>query len=328
MLKTCASIMLAAAVLGSTVPALAQDRVVFQANWLIQGENAYMFAGRARGFYREENIDLVINRGFGSGDTVNKVVAGQATVGTADIGAIMLGRVRQNIPVRCISAEYAYSPHSFWVLESSGIRSIADLVGKRVGITPGNSHLVYFPLVARANNVDPARVAFTNMEAGALLPTLLAGRIDAMPGFATVYELRNRQARQAGQALRMMTFADNGLRIYGECQFVAESAIAGNRDLLQRYMRATIRSFRWANENPEETARLHAAANPELPEADILVNHRAFMQYVFNETSARVGVGGFDMDQLRRTYEAVAAAQNLTAPFDPAALVDTQFLPQ
>ena len=127
MLKTCASVIVMAAILGTAVQASAEDRVVFQANWLIQGENAYMFAGSARGFYREENIDLVINRGFGSGDTVNKVVAGQATVGTADIGAIMLGRARQNSPVRCISAEYGYSPHSFWVLESSGIRTIADL---------------------------------------------------------------------------------------------------------------------------------------------------------------------------------------------------------
>jgi NitT/TauT family transport system substrate-binding protein len=328
--KLCASLMIAAlAVLaGVGSGAWALDAVAFQANWLIQGENAYMVAGRAQGFYRDEGIELTISRGFGSGDTVNKVIAGQATIGTADIGAIMLGRVRQNVPVRCISAEYAYSPHSFWVLESSDIRSVADLAGKRVGMTPGNSHLIYFPLVARANHLDPSRVTFTNMEAGALLPTLLAGRIDAMPGFATVYALRNRQVQQAGQGLRMMTFADNGLRIYGECQFAAERTIAQSPDLLRRYLRATIRSFRWANENPAETARLLAAAYPELPEADVLVNHQAFMTYVFNETSARVGVGGFDMEQLRRTYEAVAAAQNLPAEIDLATIVDPRFLPQ
>lgn len=325
--KLCASLAIAV-VAALANPAQALDAVAFQANWLIQGENAYMYAGRAQGFYREEGIELTISRGFGSGDTVNKVVAGQATVGTADIGAIMLGRVRQNVPVRCISAEYAYSPHSFWVLASSDIRSIADLAGKRVGITAGNSHLIYFPLVARANNLDPARVTFTNMEAGALLPTLLAGRIDAMPGFATVYALRNRQAQQAGQGLRMMTFADNGLRIYGECQFASERTIAQNPDLLRRYLRATIRSFRWANEHPQEAARILAGAHPELPEADVLVNHQAFMTYVFNDTSARVGIGGFDMDQLRRTWEAVAAAQNLPAEIDPAAIVDPRFLPQ
>src|SRR5262245_46171723 len=39
-------------------PAAALDSVVFQANWLIQGENAYMVAGRDKGFYREEGIDL------------------------------------------------------------------------------------------------------------------------------------------------------------------------------------------------------------------------------------------------------------------------------
>src|SRR5882724_11659820 len=66
--------------------AKALDSVVFQANWLIQGENAYMVAGRDKGFYREEGIDLDIKRGFGSGDTVKKIVGGAATVGTADMG--------------------------------------------------------------------------------------------------------------------------------------------------------------------------------------------------------------------------------------------------
>jgi NitT/TauT family transport system substrate-binding protein len=201
--RACGTLVVAALVVsGFARGAAALDSVVFQANWLIQGENAYMVAGRDKGFYREEGIDLDVKRGFGSGDTIKKVVGGAATVGTADMGVVMLAMVREQLPIKCISAEYSYSPQGFWVLASSDIKSI--LAGKRAGVTPGNSLMVYFPLVAKANDLDPSKLTFVTMEASALLPTLLAGQIDAMPGFATVFDLRN--AETSAQGSRCGTF--------------------------------------------------------------------------------------------------------------------------
>ena len=181
------------------------------------------------------------------------------------------------------------------------------------GVTPGNSLLVYFPLVAKANDLDPSRLTFVTMEASALLPTLLAGQIDAMPGFATVFELRNAETSAQGKPLRDFPFAKNGLKVYGECQFVAEQTIKSKPDLIARYMRATQKSLRWALANPDEAAHLLSAAYPELKEASVLVNHKAFMSYVFNETSEKVGLGGFDLEQVQRTFEAVKATHQVTA---------------
>jgi NitT/TauT family transport system substrate-binding protein len=309
-----------------TQRAAALDSVVFQANWLIQGENAYMVAGRDKGFYREEGIDLDIKRGFGSGDTVKKIVGGAATVGTADMGVLMLAIVRERLPVKCISAEYSYSPQGFWVLASSDIKAIKDLAGKRAGVTAGNSLLVYFPLVAKANDLEPSKLTFVTMEASALLPTLLAGQIDAMPGFATVFDLRNTETSAQGKPLRGFPFATNGLKVYGECQLVSETTIKGKPDLIARYVRATQKSLRWALANPEETAHLLSVAYPELKEASVLVNHKTFMTYVFNETSGKVGLGGFDLGQVQRTFDAVKAAQNIVASPDVATFIDTRFL--
>lgn len=120
-------------------PAQAADKMVFQANWLIQGENAYMIAGIEKGFYKDEGIDLEVPRGFGSGDTVRKVMAGTAMVGTADSGVVMLGVVQEGLPLKCISAEYTYSPQSVWTLANGSVKSFKDLAGKKLGITAGNS---------------------------------------------------------------------------------------------------------------------------------------------------------------------------------------------
>ena len=320
--------LLASFVICSTaLPAAAADEVIFQANWLIQGENAYMVAGKEKGFYAEEGIDLTINRGFGSGDTIKKVVTGAATVGAADSGTMMLAAVREGLPLKCISSEYTYSPQSVWVLGDSGIRTISDLAGKRFGITAGNSMQVFFPALAEANGLDPDSVSFVVMEASALLPTLLAGQVDAMTGFATVIGLRNEEARGQGKELFGMPMADHGLRVSGECQFTTNSMIEGNPDLLKRYLKATKKSLEWSRDNPGETADIISAAYPELKRDSVLTNHLAFMDFVFNEQSERLGIGGFDIEQMQRTFDTVAKAQDLGETTDVSRYVDASMLP-
>jgi len=166
------------------------------------------------------------------------------------------------------------------------------------------------------------------MEASALLPTLWAGQIDAMPGFATVFALRNREAVAQGKAMRELNFAKNGFKVYGECEFVTETTIATKPDLIARYVRATQKSLRWSKDNPEETAHILSQAYPELSEADALLNHKAFMTFVFNETSEKVGLGGFDIEELQRTFDAVKAAQKFDATADVHDFIDTRFLPK
>jgi len=323
------SFLFASAVLcmGAT-PALADDEIIFQANWLIQGENAYMVAGKEKGFYKEEGIELTLNRGFGSGDTLKKVVTGAATIGTADSGTLMLSVMREGLPLKCIASEYTYSPQGIWVLAGSGITKIADLKGKRFGLTAGNSMHVYFPLLAEKAGIASTDVTFVNMEASALLPTLLAGQIDAMTGFATVIGLRNAEAQSQGKELFGMPMAEHGLKIYGECQFTTVDRIKDNPDLIKRYLRATRKSLEWSRDNPEETADIISKAYPELARDKVLINHLAYIKgFVFNETSAKFGVGGFDMEQLQRTFDIVATAQKLGKTADVAQFVDASMLP-
>ena len=134
--RIAAGLLLMAAMAGQ--PAHAQDRALLQLDWIPTGEHAAYFAGVQRGFWRENGIELSLTRGYGSGDTVNKVAAGAAQFGVADVGAVLAARAQQNIPVRSISAVYTYSPHSLFVLRSSGITNFQGLEGRRGARLRGN----------------------------------------------------------------------------------------------------------------------------------------------------------------------------------------------
>ncbi len=76
---------------------------------------------------------------------------------------------------------YTYSPLSLFVLKSWGITSFKGLEGKKIGTTPGNSHMLFFPDVAKNSGTDPSKLIWVNMDAAAMSTQLLAKNNDAAP---------------------------------------------------------------------------------------------------------------------------------------------------
>src|SRR5258706_14373931 len=117
--------------MGATA-AHAADKVRFQTDWLPAGESAMSYGAWQKGIYAEEGIDITITRGYGSGDTVTKLAGGAFDFGVADVSAVMTARARQQVPIKTISVLYPQSPHSLFVLKSSGITSFKGLEGKKI----------------------------------------------------------------------------------------------------------------------------------------------------------------------------------------------------
>ncbi len=321
---------LAAAVLAwglGALPAAAQDRVLLQLDWIPTGEHAAYFAGAARGFWREQGIDISLTRGYGSGDTVTKVAAGTAQFGVADLGAVLAARARQNVPVRSISAVYTHSPHSLFVLRSSGITSFQGLEGKRIAITPGNSHRLYFPEVARRAGTDPDKITWVNTDASAMAAMMIGRRVDAAPFYSIHWYYQNKAAQRAGQEIVVLPFVETGFAIYAASLVATDEMIAKNPDLVRRFLRGAQRSFEWTNANQAEACKLHVQRNPEVEQDDCEGSVRATMTFVFNPAQQAAGLGRFDPERLAFTWKVVAESLQLDPAWDPRQAVDTSLLP-
>src|SRR5215469_12101014 len=165
---------LVAAPFAAATPAGAADKVRFQTDWLPSGEHAMYYGGWQKGIFAEEGIDITITRGYGSGVTVTKLAGGAFDFGVADIAAVTTARARQNVPVKTIAVLYTQSPHSLFVLKSSGITNFKGLEGKKISITPGNSHKFYFPKVAEKSGTDPNKIIWVNMDGAAMAGQIIA----------------------------------------------------------------------------------------------------------------------------------------------------------
>ncbi|WP_149537949.1 ABC transporter substrate-binding protein [Siccirubricoccus phaeus] len=317
--------------LALAAPARAQgtapDRALLQLDWIPTGEHAAYFAGAARGFWRDQGIELSLTRGYGSGDTVNKIVAGAAQFGVADLGAVLAARARQNVPVRAISAIYTHSPHSLFVLRSSGITSFQGLEGKRIAVTPGNSHRLYFPEVARRAGTNPDRITWVNTDASAMAAMLITRRVDAAPFYSIHHYYTNKAARAAGEEIVVLPFVETGFAIYAAAIVATDEMIQRNPDLTRRFLRGLQKSLEWARDNQAEACRLHVARNPEVAQDDCEGSLRAVVSFVFTDHARETGLGRFGAERLATTWRVVAESLQLDPKWDPTQAIDTSLLP-
>jgi len=304
-------------------PALAQDKVRFQTDWIPSGEHAMYYGAWSKGIYAKHGIDITITRGYGSGDTVTKVASGAADFGVADIAAVMTARSRTNVPVKTIAVLYNESPHSLFVLKSSGITSFKGLEGKKIGITPGNSHRFYFPEVAKKAGTDPNKLIWTNMDGAAMAAQLIAKNIDAAPFYSIHYYYINKAAVKAGEEILPLPFVEVGFKIYAASLITTDKMIQDKPDLVTRFLAATKEAFEWAAANPEEACKLHVARFPEVELDDCMGSVKAVMKFVFNDHSKEFGWGKESPERLKFSWETIATANELKPGFDYKTAIDT-----
>ena len=307
--------------------ARAADKVHFQTDWIPSGEHAMYYGGWEKGIFADEGIDVTITRGYGSGDTVSKLAGGAFDFGVADVSAVMTARAKQNVPVKTIMVLYSQSPHSLFVLKSSGITSFKGLEGKKIGITPGNSHKFYFPKVAEKSGTDPNKIIWVNMDGAAMAAQLIAKNIDAAPFYSIHYYYINKAAKAAGEEILALPFVKVGFAIYAASIVATDDTIKNKPDLTRRFLKAVRRSFEWAKANPEEACKLHVKKNPEVALDDCTHSVEAVMSFVFTDHEAKYGFGKESPERLAETFNAVAEAQDIDKSWDPRQMLDTSLVP-
>jgi NitT/TauT family transport system substrate-binding protein len=314
--------------LATVSTAQAQDKVRFQTDWIPSGEHAMYYGGWSKGIFARHGIDVTITRGYGSGDTVTKIAGGAADFGVADIAAVFTARARTDVPVKSIAVLYNESPHSLFVLKSSGITSFKGLEGKKIGVTPGNSHRFYFPKVAERAGTDPSKIVWVNMDGAAMAAQLIARNIDAAPFYSIHHYYQNKAAKKAGEEIIVLPFVQAGFRIYAASLITTDRTIKEKPELVKRFLAAVREAFEWARDNPEEACKLHNQRFPEVAMDDCMGSLRATMAFVFNAHTKEFGFGREGPERLKFTWDVVAEAQELKKGWDYKQALDTSMLPR
>ena len=235
--NTLAAALLAASLLTSA-GAQAADKVSLMLDWLPGGMAAAWYYGIEQKCYADKDIDLTVQRGFGGVDTVTKVAAGTVQFGLADLGSIMVGRIKAGAKVKSVMPIYSVSPLAVAVLSGSGIKKLADLEGKTLAASPGDSSLLILPMAFQQAGADFSKVKVRTVEVATLTGLLVQGKVDGITTYLTTAMLVNKAAQQAGKSVATLNFGKD-LGIYSNAVVASDSTISGNPGLVKRFRDAS-----------------------------------------------------------------------------------------
>ncbi|WP_096695484.1 ABC transporter substrate-binding protein [Polaromonas sp. AER18D-145] len=228
----------AAAAVGSH--AYAQNTPVkFQLDWRFEGPAALFLTPAAKGYFKAAKLDVTIDAGNGSGGTVTRVASGSYDMGFADLAALMEFHANNpdaaNKPV-AVMMVYNNTPASVMALKKSGIKTVADLNGKKLGAPVFDAGRRAFPIFAKANGISG--VQWTAMDPPLRETMLVRGDVDAITGF-TFTSLLNLEARGVkAEDVVVLPYADNGVKLYGNVIIASPKMIRENPAAVKAFLLA------------------------------------------------------------------------------------------
>jgi NitT/TauT family transport system substrate-binding protein len=240
--------------------AMAQEKVSFRLNWYLGGLHVPFYYGKERGFYAAEGIDLTINEGRGSANTVQVVAAGSDTFGLADSSSVVL-TASKGADVKSVMSLLNSTPFAVVSLASSGIRTPKDLEGKRLAVSPGDPLGQLFQALAAVNKLDTSKITLVQVDPAAKVVSVLEKRADALLGGADDQFFL---IKQRGIEPAAMRFGDHGANIVGMTIVTRGELIKSKPDLVRRFVRATARSWEEAKKNPGAAVDAGIKAKPDL----------------------------------------------------------------
>lgn len=234
-------------------PARAADKVSVRLDWFASAYHAPFFYGIERGIYKDAGIDLAVTEGRGSVQTVQLVAKGEDQFGFAAVDSIMRG-VAAGMPVISVATLMPVMGQAIYVLNTSGITTLAQLKGKKVAVTPGGTNEAMLPGVLETAGLKDSDLKKVSIDASAKTRMFMNGDVDAMIATGWAHAIFESVGGAKG-----FVYSDFGLKMVGYSLVTSTELTAKNPDLVRRFVAATGKAWAEAKANPDAAVAALAA---------------------------------------------------------------------
>ena len=284
-----------------------------------------MFVGVEKGFFRKHGVDVrlkVVNTGT---DMVNAMEKREVQVGDMSVTTFLKARHAGN-PFRVIgliqndaTRSNADEPLAIVARKDSGIRTIEDLKGKRVGLAQAQTSDEYFKMVLARRGMQYGDVTIVNIMAPpALAPALREGRVDAVVSWEPFNTIVLDQVTESYTVIR-----GGGHLSYIMVATAHDPTIEADPAVLRRFVAGLAAASQYTRMHRDEAVEIFAKWVPGI---DVAVGKKAVRHISYDPRVSRPVMQAFEAaedDVLKNTLKG-APRLGIPEQFASSFLADAQ----
>ena len=224
-------------------------KVILQLSWLHQFQFAGYYIAKEKGYYKDNGIDIDIKE-FNFNVNISKVLQNKSADFVIGRSSLIIDKANGE-DVVAIFSTFQNSPLMLLVREDSGIKTVADLKGKKVMITADakDSASIIAMLNSQKISLDDINVIQHSFN----LDDLINKKVDAMASY-----ISNEPIRLDDKNIKYKIFhpKDYGFELYSDILFTSSTYIKENPQLTKDFYDATEKGWEYAFENIGKTAQI------------------------------------------------------------------------
>jgi NitT/TauT family transport system substrate-binding protein len=310
-------------------PATAADRIAVRLDWVPWGSHGAIHLAAQKGLFAKHDLDVTVEDGNGSVATVQIVGNGEYDVGHASLAPMAIARSK-GLSVKAIAGFIRQNDIGLLVPKESGIKSPADLKGKKLAFTAGSLETPFIDRFLAAGKLTRNDVELLSVDAAAKAGTYMAGRADG--AFSSVPFLLAVVAAQRPSS--SVNFADYGLQFPSFGLFATEKSIATKRDALRRFVSVVAGAWTYIIAgHTDEAVRAIMAARPQAKLANASLDQQieSLKGFAFTEATKSLPFGTMAASDWKDAVAVLADGGLVDRAMDPAAvftneLIDTRIV--
>jgi NitT/TauT family transport system substrate-binding protein len=292
-------------------------KIVFQADWYPQPEHGGFYTALAKGYYKDEGLDVTILPGGPYISVEKQVSAGPAQFGMGSSDKV-LESDSQGQSLVAVAATMQHDPQGIMVRKNSPVHSFSDLNGHSVAINVAAS--TWFEFITKRYHLDNVHVVPAMMN----VANFVADPQYIQQAFATSEPFF---AHQAGIETRVLLISDAGYNPY-RVMFATRDFVQQHPEIVAKFVRASVKGWKNYLNDPLAAHAMIAKLNPALNPEWMQFTWQQLRdgRFVAGDDPSGAQLGQIDPARGATMYEQLVDLKVIDKPFDPTTAYTLQFL--
>lgn len=291
--------------------------VRLQLDWYPQPEHGGFFTAQMLGYYKAEGLDVTLLPLPQYGSAAQLVASGKADIGLGSSDQI-LEWSSNGLPLVAIAATMQHDPQAIMLHKASPITSFKDLEGHTIAAQTGATWLKYITRHYDLKNVRqvPSTLSIANFLSDPDYVQQIF--ITSEPFFA----------KQANADVRTLLISSSGYDPY-RVQFTSRDFAAQHPDVVEKFVRASIRGWLEYLRNPAPTNAALLKLNPALNPAQEAYSAQALGDgaFITGGDSTGAQTGHMTAERWKTTSDQLKSLGIVQPSADPSAAYSLKFVP-